>query len=48
VAQRQPLDISPTAGDRLVAEHTNHMCALDYPFDQTTDGRIPKLLKRRQ
>jgi hypothetical protein len=30
--------------DRLAAEHPDHVWALDYQFDQTTDGRILKLL----
>jgi putative transposase len=33
-----------TPTDRLAAEHPNHVWALDYQFDQTTDGRILKLL----
>jgi putative transposase len=29
---------------RLIAEHPDHVWALDYQFDQTADGRIIKLL----
>jgi putative transposase len=29
---------------RLAAEYPNHVWALDYQFDQTTDGRVRKLL----
>lgn len=39
-AQRQSLGISTTAADRLVAEHPNHVWALDYQFDQTTMGML--------
>jgi putative transposase len=36
--------ISTTPADRLAAEHPDHVWALDYQFDHTTDGRILKLL----
>jgi putative transposase len=36
----QRLGVSTALADRLAAEHPNH----DYQFDQTTDGRILKLL----
>jgi putative transposase len=42
--KRQRLGVSTTPADRLAAEHPNHVWALDYQFDQTTDGRILKLL----
>jgi putative transposase len=42
--KRQRLGASTTPADRLAAEHPNHVWALDYQFDQTTDGRILKLL----
>ncbi|HET6750569.1 MAG TPA: IS3 family transposase, partial [Actinomycetes bacterium] len=42
--KRQRLGVSTTEADRLVAEHPDHVWALDYQFDQTTDGRILKLL----
>jgi putative transposase len=32
------------SADRLAAEHPDHVWALDYQFDQTTDGRLLKLL----
>src|SRR5215212_6203437 len=42
--KRQRLGVSTTPADRLAANHPNHVWALDYQFDQTTDGRILKLL----
>jgi putative transposase len=42
--KRQRLGTSTYPADRLAAEHPNHVWALDYQFDQTTDGRILKLL----
>jgi hypothetical protein len=42
--KRQRLGTSSCPADRLAAEHPNHVWALDYQFDQTTDGRILKLL----
>jgi hypothetical protein len=33
-----------TPAARLAAEHPDQVWALDYQFDQTTDGRILKLL----
>ena len=42
--KRQRLGTSTTQADRLTAEHPDHVWALDYQFDQTTDGRILKLL----
>jgi putative transposase len=42
--KRQRLGTSTCPADRLAAEHPNHVWALDYQFDQTTDGRILKLL----
>jgi putative transposase len=42
--KRQRLGISTTPAARLAAEHPDHVWALDYQFDQTTDGRILKLL----
>ena len=42
--KRQRLGISTCLADRLAAEHPDHVWALDYQFDQTTDGRILKLL----
>jgi putative transposase len=42
--QRQRLGVSTTPAERLAAEHPDHVWALDYQFDQTTDGRILKLL----
>jgi putative transposase len=38
--KRQRLGVSTTPADRLAAEHPNHVWALDYQFDQTTDGRV--------
>ena len=42
--KRQRLGRSTCPADRLAAEHPDHVWALDYQFDQTTDGRILKLL----
>jgi putative transposase len=42
--KRQRLGTSTTPADRLAAEHPDHVWALDYQFDQTTDGRTLKLL----
>jgi hypothetical protein len=42
--KRQRLGTSTTPAARLAAEHPNHVWALDYQFDQTTDGRTLKLL----
>jgi putative transposase len=42
--KRQRLGTSTTPADRLAAEHPDHVWALDYEFDQTTDGRTLKLL----
>jgi putative transposase len=43
--KRQRLGTSTTPAARLGAEHPDHVWALDYQFDQTTDGRILTLLK---
>jgi len=42
--KRQRLGTSTYPADRLAAEHPNHVWALDYQFDQTTDARTLKLL----
>jgi putative transposase len=42
--KRQRLGTSTCPADRLAAEHPDHVWALDDQFDQTTDGRILKLL----
>jgi putative transposase len=42
--KRQRLGTSTCPADRLAAEHPDHVWALDYQFDQTTDGRTLKLL----
>jgi putative transposase len=42
--KRQRLGVSTAPAARLAAEHPNQVWALDYQFDQTTDGRILKLL----
>jgi transposase InsO family protein len=42
--KRRRLGTSTCPADRLAAEHPDHVWALDYQFDQTTDGRILKLL----
>jgi hypothetical protein len=36
--------VSTPVADRLAAERPDHVWALDYQLDQTTDGRILKLL----
>ena len=41
---RRRLGTSATPADRLAAEHPDHVWALDYQFDQTTDGRTLELL----
>jgi putative transposase len=43
-AQASAAGTSTTPADRLAAEHPDHVWALDDQFDQTTDGRILKLL----
>jgi hypothetical protein len=42
--KRQRLGVSTTPAERLKATHPDHVGALDYHFDQSTDGRILKLL----
>lgn len=42
--KRQRLGNSTVPADRLVAEHPDHVWAIDFQFDQTVDGRILKLL----
>jgi len=42
--KRQRLGSSTCPADRLRAERPNHVWALDFQFDQTSDGRILKLL----
>jgi putative transposase len=42
--KRQRLGTSTTPADRLAAKYPDHVWALGYQFDQTTDGRILKLL----
>ncbi len=42
--KRQRLGTSTTPAARLVAEHPDHVWALDYQFDRTEDGRRLKLL----
>jgi putative transposase len=42
--KRRRVGTSTTPADRLAAQHPDHVWALDYQFDQTTDGRILKLL----
>jgi transposase InsO family protein len=42
--KRQRLGTSTCPADRLRAERSNHVWALDFQFDQTADGRILKLL----
>ena len=42
--KRQRLGTSTIPAARLAAEHPDHVWALDYQFDQTTDGRVLKLL----
>lgn len=42
--KRRRLGVSTTAADRLKAERPNHVWALDYPHDATSDGRELKFL----
>lgn len=42
--KRQRLGDSTTPADRLVAEHPDHVWALDYQFDVTASGRTIKIL----
>jgi putative transposase len=42
--KRQRLGDSTVPGERLRAERPNHVWALDFQFDTTSDGRILKLL----
>jgi len=42
--KRQRLGTSATPAARLRAERPNHVWALDFQFDTTTDGRVLKLL----
>jgi putative transposase len=42
--KRQRLGTATYPADRLAAEHPNHVWALDYQFDQTTEARTLKLL----
>jgi putative transposase len=42
--KRQRLGTSTTAADRLAATHPDHVCALDFQFDVTANGRILMLL----
>ena len=42
--KRQPLGISTTPADRLVATRPDHVWALDYQFDTTAQGRTLKIL----
>lgn len=42
--KRQRLGNSTVPAKRLVAQHPDHVWALDFQFDQTADGRILKLL----
>jgi transposase InsO family protein len=42
--KRQRLGTSTTEAARLRAERPDHVCALDFQFDVTQDGRILKLL----
>ena len=42
--KRQRLGSSTMPADRLAAERPDHVWALDYQFDQTTDARTLKLL----
>ena len=42
--KRQRLGTPTCPAARLAAEHPDHVWALDYQFDQTTDGRTLKLL----
>ena len=42
--KRRRLGVSTTPAERLTAEHPDHVWALDYQQDRTTDGRRLKLL----
>jgi transposase InsO family protein len=42
--KRQRLGVSTCRADRLRAEHPNHVWGLDFQFDQTSDGKVLKLL----
>jgi putative transposase len=42
--KRHRLGVSTMPADPLAAEHPDHVWALDYQFDQTTDGKRLKLL----
>ncbi len=42
--KRSRVGVSTLLGDRQVATHPNHVWALDFQFDQTTDARVLKLL----
>jgi putative transposase len=42
--KRQRLGDSTTSADRLVAQHPDHVWALDYQFDVTATGRTIKIL----
>jgi putative transposase len=42
--KRQRLGTSTTPADRLRAEHSDHVWALDYQFDVTANGRVIKIL----
>jgi len=42
--KRQRLGSSTCPADRLRAEHPDHVWALDFQFDQTSDGKILKVL----
>ena len=42
--KRQRLGSSTTPAARLRAQRPNHVWALDFQFDTTVDGRVPKLL----
>ena len=41
--KRQRLGVSTCPADRLRAQRPDHVWALDFQFDQTSDGRILKL-----
>ncbi len=42
--KRQRIGVSTTPADRLVALRPDHVWALDFQFDVTSDGRVLKLL----
>ncbi len=42
--KRRRLGTSTCPADRLRAERPNHVWGLDFQFDQTSDGRVLKLL----